>query len=75
MDWVKAFFRQVTARTSLVRPTMCDKGLTLDKNCSKRKSKLEACILIKLLLPIQQLKGSSHYMALDGKLKRKLFVY
>jgi hypothetical protein len=38
MDWVKAFFRQVTARTSLVRPTMCDKGLTLDKNCSKRKS-------------------------------------
>jgi hypothetical protein len=35
MDWVKAFFRQVTARTSLVRPTMCDKGLTLDKNCSK----------------------------------------
>lgn len=32
MDWVKASFRQVSARTSLVHPTMCDKGLTLDKN-------------------------------------------
>jgi hypothetical protein len=36
LGWVKDLLRSVTPRTSLVRPTMCDKDLTLDKKLPRR---------------------------------------
>jgi hypothetical protein len=65
----------MTPSSSLVRPTMCDKSLTLDKKFVQRKFNSQSSKITKLLFPIMLLQGTGHSIFYDIKRKRTIVVY